>query len=285
MCYLRILTCIAPVSQVSESIGKSGDREEGIIDTQPALVANSQPTDIAQLGEVTFDYPATPIAAQRPAILRWNRAPVLAKWTDQLDTALLEAAVERFAVVGPVNDEPLRLALGPAPSSARHAHLLEGSFDQLHFHGRRAGQVVSQWTTLAVDSAIHLVTLPRLVCANAVAPILARINLPSMKLSLRLSCPRRSSSAINRRHTFCQMPSSSHWWRRCQQVAGLTSKSEGRSRQRAPLRRIQRMPSSTTRLSFSGRPTPGYRGKCGSSLAHCLSDKMGFAMPSVSRNR
>jgi hypothetical protein len=62
-------------------------------------------------------------------------------------------------------------------------------------------------------------------------------------------------------------------------------KSGGKSRQRAPVLSTHKMPSITARLSFHGRPALEYRGSSGSSLAHCLSDNMGFAMPSFSQIR
>jgi hypothetical protein len=145
--------------------------------------------------------------------------------------------------------------------------------------------VDSQRNTLAVDHHHPLRALAAFGFPDSVAPFFAGAKLPSTKLSLQSSWPRRSSSARNCRHILSQMPSSSHRCNRRQQVAGLTPKSDGRSRQRAPVLSTQRMPSRTARLSFQGRPALEYCGSNGSSLAHCLSDNMGFAMPSFSRNR
>jgi hypothetical protein len=143
--------------------------------------------------------------------------------------------------------------------------------------------VVSKRNTLAVDHHHPLRALPAFGFPNSVAPFLAGAKLPSTKLSLQSSWPRRSNSDRNCRHTLSQTPSSSHCCKRRQQVAGLTPKSEGRSRQRAPVLSTHRIPSRTARLSFHGRPPLEYRGSSGSSLAHCRSDNMGFAMPSFSR--
>jgi hypothetical protein len=66
------------------------------------------------------------------------------------------------------------------------------------------------------------------------------------------------------------VPSSSHRWRRRQQVAG-DGYSCGKSRQRAPVLRTQRMPSRTSRLSRNGRPLLLSFGSNGSICAHCSS--------------
>lgn len=259
--------------------------KEGIIHGESALVAHDQPTEVSQPGKGAFDFPPPSVTSQCSPILGRRFSSVAAMWADQLDAPLLETVAQRVAVVGAVGDEALGLAPGPASSSSWHPHLGQRPLDQLHLCRRGAVQVVSQRNTLAVDHHHPLGALAALGFADALAPFLAGAKLPSMKLSLQSSWPRRSSSARNCRHTLSQMPSASHWWRRRQQVAGLTPKSEGRSRQRAPVRNTQRMPSSTARLSFHGRPALEYCGKSGSSLAHCLSDNMGFAMPSFSRNR
>jgi len=259
--------------------------EERIIEPQRTLVAHDQAAEIAQPGEGALDFPATSISPQRSSILRGCSASVVPMRADQLDAPLLESVAQRVAVVRSVGDQPLGLAPGPAPAGARHPHLLQRALHQRHFRRRGSVQVVSQRNTLAVDHHHPLRALSAFGFADAVAPFLAGAKLPSTKLSLQSSWPRRSNSARNCRHTLSQMPSSSHRCKRRQQVAELTPKSEGRSRQRAPVLSTHRMPSRTARLSFHGRPTLEYRGSSGSSLAHCLSDNMGFAMSSFSRNR
>jgi len=74
------------------------------------------------------------------------------------------------------------------------------------------------------------------------------------------------------RQTFSQTSCSSQRRSRRQQVAGLTPKSGGRSRQRAPVLSTHKMPSRTARLSFHGRPALERLGSKGSSPAHCSSD-------------
>jgi len=257
--------------------------KEGVIHEQRAVVAHDQAPEISQPGKRAFDFPSPSVAAQCPAILGRRFAAVLTMRTDQLDAAPMQSSSQGIAVVGPVGDESSRLGLGTAPAGTRYAHLPKRAFDQGHFRRRGAVQVVSQRNTLAVDHHHPLRALAPLGFADPVAPFLAEAKLPSMKLSLQSSWPRRSNSARNCRHTLSHTSCSSHRRKRRQQVAGLTPKSGGRSRHRAPVLSIQRMPSSTARLSFHGRPALEYCGKSGSSLAHWESDNMGFAIPSFSR--
>jgi len=182
------------VSQVSESDEEAGDMEEGVIHRQRAFVSHHQAAEVAQPGEGALDFPATPIAPQRSSILRGRLAPVLAMRTDQMDAAAFESAAQRVAVVGPVGDEALGLALGPAPSSPWHLNLGQRPLDQRHLCGRGAVQVVSQRNTLAVDHHHPLRALAALGFADAGTPFLAGAKLPSKKLSLQSNRPRWSSS-------------------------------------------------------------------------------------------
>jgi hypothetical protein len=257
--------------------------EEGVIHQQGTVVADDQPAEISQPRKGAFDFPTLAVAAQRATILRWRLAAVAAVRTDQLDALSLQLGSQRVAVVGPVGDEALRFALGTTTPRAWDADLCQGFGDQLHFCWRRAVQVVSQRNTLAVDHHHPLRALAALGFADSVAPFLAGAKLPSIKLSLQSSWPRASSSVRKRRHTLSQTSCSSHKRSRRQQVAGLTPKSEGKSRQRAPVLSTHKIPSSTARLSLHGRPALEYFGNSGSSLAHCASDNMGFAIPSFSQ--
>lgn len=96
-----------------------------------------------------------------------------------------------------------------------------------------------------------------------------------MKVSFQANRPRASNSARKLRHMSSQTSSSYHRWSRLQQVAGL-GYSAGRSRQRAPVLRTQRIPSKTSRLLAQGRPPLGPErssGRRGSIFDHCRSVK------------
>jgi hypothetical protein len=121
--------------------------------------------------------------------------------------------------------------------------------------GRRV-KLLSQRNTLAVDHHHPLRALAPLGFSDSRAPFLAGAKLPSRNDSLQSSCSRWFSSAKNARQMASQTPCSSQSRSRRQQVAG-EGNSSGRSHQRAPLRRIHKMPSSTLRSSLGGRPPFG----------------------------
>ena len=88
--------------------------------------------------------------------------------------------------------------------------------------------------------------------SDSAAPFFAGAKLPSRKDSLHFNCWRSFNSLRNVRQICNQTPRSSQSRSRRQHVEGCGNFS-GRSCQRAPLRRIQRIPSSTRRFSIYGR--------------------------------
>jgi hypothetical protein len=124
-------------------------------------------------------------------------------------------------------------------------------------------KVVSQRKTLAVDHHHPLRSLAPPGLADGRAPFLAGAKLPSRKDSLHFNCWRSFNSPRKARqissHTSCSSQSRSLR----QQVVG-EGNSSGKSCQRAPLRKIHKMPSSTLRSLAGGRPPRGRDGRLGS---------------------
>jgi hypothetical protein len=145
--------------------------------------------------------------------------------------------------------------------------------------------LASQRNTLAVDHHHPLRPLAPLGLSDGVAPFLAGAKLPSRKLSLQSRRPPSSSSDRKARHIRSQIPWDSQRWSRFQHTLGLTPKSLGRSRHRAPERRIQRMAWKTTRFGLGGLPRrrPLGWGSRGSIFSHCESLTNGFRMAIVSQ--
>jgi hypothetical protein len=113
--------------------------------------------------------------------------------------------------------------------------------------------VVSQRKTFAVDHHHPLRALAPLGFADTCAPFFAGAKLPSAKASLQSNWPRSSSSARKARQARSHTPCSSQRRSRRQHVDGL-GYHRGRSFHGAPVRKIQRIPSKTLRLSIHGRP-------------------------------
>jgi hypothetical protein len=133
--------------------------------------------------------------------------------------------------------------------------------------------VCSQRSTRAIDQKHPLGTLALLGLADSGAPFFAGAKLPSPKHSSQRTFSASFSSARKARHSASNVPSSSHWRRRRQQVLELPYW-RGSAFHGAPVHRIHRMPSKHFRGSAAGRPPRALslrRGSSGAILAHCAS--------------
>jgi hypothetical protein len=120
-------------------------------------------------------------------------------------------------------------------------------------------------------------SLATLGLANAFAPFFADENVPSAMDSSRLISPRRSSFRKSLPQALSQMPASVQAFKRRQHVED-DGKCLGRSFQRAPVRRIQMIPSTHGRDGAVGRPPLGPTGCSGNK------SEMRFHCSSVSSN-
>src|SRR3984893_18368291 len=248
--------------------------KERAIDGERAVVAHDQASEVSQPGVGPFDNPAPPIAPQRSAILRRGPNAILFVRANQLDPATLQALPQPIAVIRFVGNHPHGLlsrtsrTMTPSYPDRRERRLRKFDFRR----GCRVN-VVSQRNTAAVDHHHPLCPLDPLGFSDSAAPFFAGAKLPSRNDSLHFSCWRSFNSLRNARQTFSQMPCSSQSRNRRQQVEGC-GYSSGKSCQRAPLRRIQRIPSSTRRFSIHGRPPRRFLrgfGSKGAIFFHCAS--------------
>ena len=248
--------------------------KEGTIDRERAIVTHHQASKIPEPGVGTFDDPASPVAPQRSAILRCGPHAILFVRADQFDPALPQALAQRIAVVRFVGDYPQRFLLRTTRvMTPPYADRGERRLRELDFRRGCRVKVVSQRKTAAVDHHHPLRPLAPLGFSDSAAPFFAGAKLPSRNDSLHFHCWRSFNSPRNVRQIFNQTPRSSQSRSRRQQVEGCGNFS-GRSCQRAPLRRIHRIPSSTRRFSIHGRPPLRCLGGLGSKGAiffHCAS--------------
>ena len=238
--------------------------KESLINGDRAIVANDQSAKVTEPSQGAFHFPAPPVAPQRSPILLARLAAVPAVRCDQLDSSCRQPLPQRVAVVGTIrNDTPGFLAWSPAAMSPAYAHRRECFFREPRFVRGRRVKLLSQRNTLAVDHHHPLRARAALGFSDFRAPFLAGAKLPSRNDSLQSSCSRWFSSARNARQMVSQTPCSSQSRSRRQHVVG-EGNSSGKSHQRAPLRRIHKMPSSTLRSSFGGLPPCGRVGRFGS---------------------
>ncbi len=248
--------------------------KERAIDCERTVVADNQAPEVSQPGVGAFHDPSPLVPPQGPAILRRRPNAILLVRADQFDPALLQPFPQRIAVVGFVRDHPHRLL----PRTTRvmtppYADRRERRFREFDFRRGCRVKVVSQRKTAAVDHHHPLRPLAPLGFSDSAAPFFAGAKLPSRNDSLHFNCWRSFNSLRNARQMFNQTPRSSQSRSRRQQVEGCGNFS-GISCQRAPLRRIHKIPSSTRRFSIHGRPPLrclGGRGSKGAIFFHCAS--------------
>ena len=232
------------------------------------FVPSHDPTEVIEPREESLYLPSAPVSSKRAPILAVGLPVGSADvGCDELDASLLgKPPVERIAVVGLVADQPFR------PLFEEGA--VEGSLDEGDFVGRSAFDANGDRKTRAVCNCHDLGLLTALGRPDAEPPFLAPTKEPSTKHSLTSIPPLSLRSAARARRMLRSVPSFDHCWNRRWQV-WYDGKRGGRSFQRAPVWRIQRMPLSTSRLFFQGRPRPSSRvvgmESNGSMICHCSS--------------
>lgn len=225
------------------------------------LPTSDKSSVIAEPGNGTFDLPAAFVTSEGSSVLH-GMAAVLSMRGHQLNALLFESFAKFIRVIGLVSDQVLRFL----------AQLINGFINERYLMWTGRGKGHSQRNTLAIRHHHKLGPLAPLGFPDFWAPFFAETKLPSMKHSAQSIWPFLSSSRMKVRQTFSHTPSSSHLFRRLRQVLGLGYFS-GKSFHRAPVRRIQRIPSTTKRLFFQGRPLLFNFGSNGSIFFHCFSVK------------
>ena len=246
--------------------------EKRFIHLNVMIVADEQAAKVSEPGEGPFHFVAFAVATKFAAIVERRFLSSVSVRTDQDDASFEQAPAQWIAVVGFVGHYSQRSISRPARAAARHVNALQGWLGQGHFPRTGRLQFASQRNTLAVDHHHPLRAFAALGFSDAGAPFLAGAKLPSKNDSLQSRRPFWSSSERNCRQILSQVPSSSQRRKRRQHVLGLGYLS-GKSFQRAPVLRIQRMPSRTNLLSAHGRPLLERFGSSGSMCDHCLSER------------
>jgi len=222
--------------------------------------------EVLQPGKEALDLPSAPISPEQASVLRWRFDSIRLVRCDHLNALLLKFLIQRVRVISFIAYESLGLLKGK--------NLSESFLDKSDFMRASRRRVDGERKTMAVCHRHELRTLPPLGLSHFEAPFLATTKVPSMKHSVTSSSPRSLRSAARASSTRRRVPSRTHCWNRRWQVwyGGNLS---GKSCHLAPLRRIQRMPLSTSRLSRHGLPRPSARrageGISGSIIAHCSS--------------
>ena len=91
--------------------------KESLIDADRAVIANHQPTIVAEPGEGALHDPATTVAAQRLAILGTWFASIPAVRGDQFDASGCQLRAQRIAVIPAVANDTGRFLAGPSTAT------------------------------------------------------------------------------------------------------------------------------------------------------------------------
>lgn len=215
---------------------------------------------VSEPGNRAFNFPPAFVAPKRAAVLGF-RFPAIASMRDHKLNALFFKFTTKFVrIISFVTNQMFGF----------FADLFKSLLGK--FHLRRTGRVNghSQRNTFAVCQYHELRALAALGFSDVWAPFFAETKLPSMKHSPHWIWHFLSKVSINLRQIFNHVPSSSQSFKRLQQVLGLGYRS-GKSFHLAPVRRIQRMPSSVSRFFFHGLPLLLSFGSNGSTCFHCFS--------------
>jgi hypothetical protein len=257
--------------------------KEAPVHGNKAIIANNEPSVVADPCKKSFDYPTLFVSAEFSSVLGFGLFSAFSVGADEFYPLPFQLSAERVAVISLIRYQAFGTAFGSAGAIPRDLDFRECLVNKGYFRRGCRGNGVSHRNTLAVDHHHPLCAFPPLGFADACAPFFAGAKLPSMKASSQSKSLDWSSSERNLRHTFSQTSSSSHNFKRRQHVEGLGNRS-GKSRHLAPVFNTQRMPSKTSRFSVEGRPTlPGFcLGNNGSIFFHCssLRNRVCFAIGS-----
>jgi hypothetical protein len=228
--------------------------KERPVDLERTVIAHHQSPEVSQPSECALDRPAPSVAPEDAPVLRRRAMAVRAMRRDQQDAPPPKSPAQRVTVVAFVGDHPQRfLARTARMMPPTYADGRERPLRELDLRRGRRTKVVPQRNSAAVDHHHPLRPLAPLGFSDFGTPFLAGAKLPSRNDSLHFNCWRSFNSLRNTRQIVNHTPCSSQSRNRRQQVEGCGYFS-GMSCQRAPLRRIQRIPSNTRRFPIHGRP-------------------------------
>jgi hypothetical protein len=224
------------------------------------------PSKVLQPSKQAFNLPTLAITPQRSAILGDRFLAVDLMRCNQLNALLAQPFIQRITIVRSITDQSFRF-LFRKPT-------FESPFDQSDFMRRSTFNGYGDRKTSAICHCHELCTFAPLGLSHPAAPFLATTKLPSMKHSVKSSLPRSLTSFTNVLNNCSNTPELRHSWKRRWQVwyGGYRS---GRSSQRAPVRKIHRMPFRISRSLTLGLPRPSARlaslGSSGLIISHCSS--------------
>jgi hypothetical protein len=165
--------------------------------------AADQSAEIVEPGKESLDFPTPAVATQFAAVLGALATAVVLVGRDEPDAVfLLEALIERVAVVGAVADHSIGFG--------SRETLRDGRFDEFAFMRRSAGDAAGDRKTMAVCDRHDFTAFSSASRADSSAPFFAELKLASMKVSDRSSLPRARRSSASACKSRSSVPSRCH---------------------------------------------------------------------------
>jgi len=138
--------------------------KEGLVNGKRAVIAHRPSAEVVEPSEGALHDPPSPIATQRPTVLRRRFAPILPMRRDQLDAAPGQFVSQRVAIVTPVGDQAAQLLPGTTSAmTTPYADRRERRLDELDLRRGSRVKVVPRGRPAPSTTTIHFVPLPRLV--------------------------------------------------------------------------------------------------------------------------
>jgi len=234
--------------------------EKSLIHSVVMFPTRDKASVVSEPGNRAFDFPPAFVTSKGSTILGLRFPAIGPMRNYKLNALFLKFTAKFIRIISFVTNQMLGFL----------ANLFKSLVCKLHL--RRTGSVKghSQRNTFAVCQYHELRALATLGFSDVWTPFFAETKLPSMKHSPHWIRLFLSKASINLRQIFNHVPFSSQSFKRLQQVLGLGYRS-GKSFHLAPVRRIQRMPSSVSRFFFHGLPLLLSFGNNGSTYFHCFS--------------
>lgn len=241
-------------------------------DKEPLPTEEESPV-VTSMSKGSLYLPTVPIAAHSAAIVCSTlRSPVVAMRRQQPRAHGCCRLAKRVTVVRLVSDQ-IHWPEIETPTRCL-VELLKHRLDQFGFSDRRRSADSREGNALLADDELYFDSLPAFREPDLGTPFFAALKVASMYVSSVVSRPCSISLPSDASQMARHTPSSSHSFKRRQHVGPL-GKGGGRSRQRAPERSTQIIPSTHSRLPRHGRPRRSLRtlglGSMGSIAAHCSS--------------
>ena len=222
------------------------------------------PPVIVEPGDGSLDDPASFVPSEFAAILFHRPHTALAMRTNQIDSLLTKTITQSVRIGGPVIDQTLGLSI-------LHCHFFKQWLDQNHFIATGRSCVDRHGGAMTINLNHNFSTFATAGRPDLITPFFAEANVPSAKVSVKLSWLFSSICSSIRCQATRKIPSLVHCWKRRWQVA-LEGYSFGKSFHRAPVTSTHKIPSRQSRGWTLGRPpfsAGGFQRKRSAIKLHC----------------